>query len=61
MCSVGFQTNNRDEKAVDLVTGDKNEDEEKDKKPRFEAQTLSSQRIFLISAFACSATANSKF
>ena len=33
---MGFQTNNRDEKAVDLVTGDKNEDEEKDKKPRFE-------------------------
>ena len=33
---MGFQINNRDEKAVDLVTGDKNEDEEKDKKPRFE-------------------------
>jgi len=30
----GVKTNNRDEKAVDLVTGDKNEDEEKDKKPR---------------------------
>ena len=36
MCTMGFQTNNRDEKAVDLVTGDKNEDEEKDKKPRLE-------------------------
>ena len=31
-----FQPNVSDEKGVELITGDKNENEEKEKKPRFE-------------------------
>ena len=36
ICLRAFQPNDSDEKGVELITGDKSENEEKDKKPRFE-------------------------